>query len=80
MVNLPEYFSDSTSSHFFSYLTGWLEVDFIDDFEEDVIATNRQSLNWGNEEMQKLRNHLRGLMNWLERDWRKKERRSDKRK
>lgn len=72
MVNLPEYFSDSTSSHFFSYLTGWLEVDFIDDFEEDVIATNRQSLNWGNEEMQKLRNHLRGLMNWLERDWRKK--------
>ncbi len=72
MVNLPEYFSDSTSSHFFSYLTGWLEVDFIDDLEEDVIATNRQSLNWGHEEMQKLRTHLRGLMNWLERDWRKK--------
>jgi len=72
MVNLPEYFSDSTSSHFFSYLTGWLEVDFIDDLEEDVITTNRQSLNWGNEEMQKLRAHLRGLMNWLERDWRKK--------
>ena len=72
MVNIPEYFSDSTSSHFFSYLTGWLEVDFIDDLEEDVIATNRQSLNWGNEEMQKLRSHLRGLMNWLERDWRKK--------
>jgi len=72
MVNLPEYFSDSTSSHFFSYLTGWLEVDFIDDLEEDVIATNRQSLNWGNEEMQKLRVHLRDLINWLERDWRKK--------
>lgn len=72
MVNLPEYFSDSTSSHFFSYLTGWLEVDFIDDLEEDVIATNRQSLNWGHEGMQKLRMHLRGLMNWLERDWRKK--------
>lgn len=72
MVNQPEYFSDSTSSHFFSYLTGWLEVDFIDDLEEDVIATNRQSLNWGHEEMQKLRTHLRGLVNWLERDWRKK--------
>lgn len=72
MVNLPEYFSDSTSSHFFSYLTGWLEVDFIDEFEDDVIATNRQSLNWGHEEMQKLRVHLRGLINWLERDWRKK--------
>jgi uncharacterized protein (TIGR02391 family) len=72
LVNLPEYFSDSTSSHFFSYLTGWLEVDFIDDLDEDVISTNRQSLNWGHPEMQKLREHLRGLMNWLERDWRKK--------
>jgi len=72
MVNRPEYFSDSTSSHFFSYLTGWLEVDFIDDLEEDVIATNRQSLNWGHEEMIKLRTHLGGLLNWLERDWRKK--------
>lgn len=72
LVNQPEQFSDSTSSHFFSYLTGWLEVDFIDDLEEDVIATNRQSLNWGHEEMQKLRKHLGGLVNWLERDWRKK--------
>jgi len=71
MVNLPEYFSESTSSHFFSYLTGWLEVDFIDDLEDDVIATNRQSLNWGHEEMKKLRMHLCGLINWLERNWRK---------
>ncbi len=78
MVNLPEYFSDSTSSHFFSYLTGWLEVDFIDDFEEDVIATNRQSLNWSHPRMQELRAHLCGLMNWLERDWRTK--REEKRK
>lgn len=72
LVNMPEYFSESTSSHFFSYLTGWLEVDFIDELEDDVIATNRQSLNWGDEEMQKLRKYLRGLINWLERDWRKK--------
>ncbi len=57
-MNLPEYFSESTSSHFFSYLTGWLEVDFIDELEEDVISTNRQSLNWGHPEMQKLRKHL----------------------
>lgn len=77
LVNRPEYFSDSISSHFFSYLTGLLEVDFIDDLEEDVIATNRQSLNWGHEEMKKLREHLGGLLNWLERDWRKK--RDDKR-
>jgi len=72
MVNAPEYFSDSTSSHFFSYLTGWLEVDFIDECKDDVIATNRQSLNWGHEEMRTLRIHLGRLINWLEGDWRKK--------
>lgn len=72
MVNVPEYFSESTSSHFFSYLTGWLEVDFIDDLKDDVIATNRQSLDWDHPEMQKLREHLRNLVSWLERDWRKR--------
>ena len=72
LVNAPDYFSDSTSSHFFSYLTGWLEVDFIDELKDDVIATNRQSLNWEDEETSKLRMHLRGLLNWLEPDWRKK--------
>lgn len=72
LVNQPEYFSESTSSHFFSYLTGWLEVDFIDDLEEDVISTNRQSLNWGHPEMQKLKVYLQGLIRWLEQDWRKK--------
>ncbi|MBT3304180.1 TIGR02391 family protein [Candidatus Woesearchaeota archaeon] len=72
LVNAPEYFSDSTSSHFFSYLTGWLEVDFIDDLEEDVIGTNRQSLNWGNKDMIELRKQLQDLLRWLEKDWRKK--------
>jgi len=72
LVNVPEYFSDSMSSHFFSYLTGWLNVDFIDELGEDVIGTNRQSLNWGHPDMEKLRVFLRGLLNWLEKDWRAK--------
>ena len=75
LVNRPEYFSNSTSSHFFSYLTGWLEVDFVDEFPEDVIATNRQSLSWEHEEMLKLRVHLQELIRWLERDWREKRKR-----
>lgn len=72
LVNAPEYFSESTSSHFYSYLTGWLEVDFIDDLEDDVIGTNRQSLDWKHPETEKLRDELNKLMRWLERDWRKK--------
>ena len=74
LVNLPEYFSDSTSSHFFNYLTGWLEVDFIDELDEDVIGTNRQSLNWDHPEMQKLRVCLQGMIKSVERDWREKRR------
>jgi uncharacterized protein (TIGR02391 family) len=72
LVNLPEYFSDSTSSHFFTYLTGWLEVDFVDDLGEDVIGTNRQSLNWEHSEMRELREYLQKLLTWLQGDWRSK--------
>ncbi|MCK5465895.1 ATP-binding protein [Candidatus Parcubacteria bacterium] len=72
LVNLPEYFSDSTSSHFFTYLTGWLEIDFIDDLGEDVIGTNRQSLNWEHPEMTGLRKYLQKMLRWLEVDWRAK--------
>ncbi len=72
LVNAPEYFSDSASSHFFSYLTGFLEIDFIDDLDEDVIGTNRQSLNWNHPEMALLRSYLQKLIRALEVDWRSK--------
>lgn len=72
LVNVPEYFADNTSSHFFSYLTGWLEVDFIDELDEDVISTDRKSLDWDNPAMASLRNYLREVIRWLETDWRKK--------
>lgn len=72
LVNQAEYFSDSESSHFFSYLTGWLEVDFIDDLAEDVIETNRQSLIWDHPEMAGLRTYLQSMIRWLEKDWRSK--------
>jgi uncharacterized protein (TIGR02391 family) len=72
LVNLPEYFSDSTSSHFYSYITGWLEVDFIDEIKPDVIGTSRQSLDWRREETEELREKLRELIRWIERDWRNK--------
>ncbi len=71
LVNNPEYFSKSTSSHFFSYLTGYLEVDFIDDFEDDMISTNRQSLNWNHPDMKDLRECLTEVVSLLKKDWRK---------
>ena len=72
LVNLPEFYSNSASSHFFQYLTGWLNVDFIDEFEEDVISTNRQSLDWENPDMKKLKDFLAGIISQINLDWRKK--------
>lgn len=80
LVNLPEYFSDSTSSHFYSYLTGTLSVDFIDDLDEDVIDTNRQSMNWDSPEMTVLRQYLQKVIRWVESEWRRKRSESQARK
>lgn len=72
MVNNPEFFSNSTSSHFFQYLTGWFSVDFIDELDDDVISTNRQSVDWDNAEMAKLRDFLSTLISKVNNEWRNK--------
>ncbi|NQU04705.1 MAG: TIGR02391 family protein [Calditrichaeota bacterium] len=72
LVNAPEFFSNSTSSHFFQYLTGWINVDFIDLLDDDVISTNRQAIDWEHHEMSKLRNFLSGIVSQVNTDWRKK--------
>lgn len=70
MVNTPQFFGASESSHVFSYLTGWLDVDFIDELEDDVISTDRQSLSWDLPITSELQNHLREMLSLIEKDWR----------
>ncbi len=72
LVNAPEFFGISESSHGFSYFTGWLEVNFVDDWDEDVISTHRQSLNWDLPKTMGLREYLKKFMSYLERVWREK--------
>lgn len=72
LVNAPEFFSSSTSSHFYQYLTGWISVDFVDLLTEDVISTNRQSINWEHSDMEKLRKFLSGIVSQVNVDWRVK--------
>ena len=72
LVNAPEFFSSSTSSHFYQYLTGWIIVDFIDLLGEDVISTNRQSIDWEHPDMMKLRIFLSGIVSLVNNDWRMK--------
>jgi len=72
MVNAPEFFGIGESSHFYSYLTGWLNVDFIDEQEEDIISTDRQSLSWDIPLTEELKSYLKQLLAATERDWREK--------
>lgn len=78
MVNAQEFFGATESSHFFSYTTGWLDVDFIDNLNEDLISTDRQSINWETEITKELRVFLIAVLKYLEQDWRNK--RKEKRK
>lgn len=78
LVNEPEFFGASESSHAYSYLTGYLDVDFIDDLDDDVIATDRRALVWDSPEMEELRKSLANLLTRIGREWRTK--RSEERK
>lgn len=80
MVNAPEFFGPSESSHFFSYATGWLNIDFIDNWEEDVISTNRQSIDWENEKTAELKIYLASCVSIIERLWREFRKVSKKKK
>jgi uncharacterized protein (TIGR02391 family) len=70
MVNAPEFFGPSESSHFYSYATGWINIDFIDNWDEDVISTNRQSIDWENSATAELRKYLASCVAIIERKWR----------
>ncbi|MBD4685057.1 molecular chaperone, partial [Xanthomonas citri pv. citri] len=65
---------------FYSYLTGWLNVDFIDDDNEDLISTDRRSLDWKQPITTMLQNFLGEVITALERDWRKKRKETKERK
>ena len=72
LVNAPEFFGRSVSSHFYSYVTGSLDVDFVDNWKEDMISTNRQSLNWELDVTRLLRDYLQKTLSVLQKDWRDK--------
>ena len=74
LINLPEFFGNSDSSHFYSYATGIIEVDFIDEHggEDDLISTNRQALTWEHEETKKLKAFLQHFLQKVQQSWRDK--------
>ena len=63
---------ESSSSHFYRYAYGILDIDFIEDYEEDLVATNRRSLDWDNEKLTDLKECLVSILNKKNREWREK--------
>jgi len=75
LVHRNDFYGIRSSDYAHAYLTGWLEVDFIDDDpEEDNISTNRQELTWEKEELQELREYLQRIISSVTQDWRKRRR------
>ncbi|MBC8391703.1 MAG: TIGR02391 family protein [Deltaproteobacteria bacterium] len=72
LVNAPEFFSESTSSHFYQYVTGYIIADFIDELHEDVISTNRQAVDWEHPDMVKFRKFLSATVSQVNASWRAK--------
>lgn len=62
LANDPEYFGVPESSYAFSYITGYIDADYLDDLDEDVIATDRRAVSWEGPEASALQSHLADIL------------------
>lgn len=72
VVNVADFYGIRDNDQFHSYVTGYIEVDFIDDFDEDVISTDRHSLNWEHDKTRELQQYLQTVIKKIGSEWRKK--------
>lgn len=72
IVNSAEFYGARDNDQFHSYISGYLDVSFIDNFEEDVISTDRLSLNWENEKTRLLQVYLQEIIKKIGGEWRVK--------
>lgn len=71
LVNEYSFYDVNATSHGYSYITGTLDVSFIDEWTKDVISTNRRSLNWEDEDTAKLKEYLNELIKHVYNEQRK---------
>ena len=72
IVNTASFYGARDNDQFHSYVTGYIEVDFIDDFEDDVISTDRHSLNWEHDQTKALQEYLQKVIRKIGSEWKKK--------
>lgn len=74
LVHKNSFYGISANDYAHAYLTGYLNVDFIDMDDEDLISTNRESLNWEHDETEKLQKYLQKVITHITLGWRTKRR------
>ncbi len=72
IVNTANFYGLRDTDQFHSYVTGYLEVDFIDEFDIDVISTDRHSLNWEHDKTRELQDYLQKIIKKIGGEWRHK--------
>lgn len=72
IVNTAGFYGARDNDQFHSYVTGYLEVDFIDEFDQDVISTDRHSLNWEHEKTKELQSYIHKIIKKIGSEWKKK--------
>lgn len=72
LVNEHSFYDVKATSHGYAYITGWLDVSFIDEWDKDVISTNRRTLNWEDEDTAILREYINKLINLVYNEQREK--------
>lgn len=75
LANEPEFYGASSTSFAFSYLTGFLDIDRIDELGQDLIASDRRSINWETDETASIREALAELITWIGQDRRHRQKR-----
>lgn len=78
IVNAAEFYGARDNDQFHSYVTGYLDVSFIDDSQEDLISTDRLSLNWETDTTKELQEYLQKVIRRVGAEWRIK--RAEKKK
>lgn len=69
LANVPGFFGVSEAGHTFSYISGWIDADYLDEFDKDLISTDRQSISWDLPEAEELQKYLQSIIRFLVKDW-----------
>lgn len=69
LANAASFFGYSEAGHALSYISGWIEADYLDELDKDIISTDRQSLSWDTEEAEELQIMLQQIVKYLIGEW-----------